>query len=206
MLLIGCAGGRISCNFSRSRPSCERIGSGYRIRWRRAMDVPNHRICLWYFPVVRGLSMADLFMDPAKPSLETAYLIWVSDFSAQILDPGVPGTSFTRALIPAGTATIYFTDTPLKRSWHDPKERSTWGEPVATFVRGESLLQSPDGFNSDSFIFSAKLLSSKTFVLRGKTYNFRRLIPQGMTCFESGLKSSTSESGSCVAIDPGFWF
>jgi hypothetical protein len=33
--------------------------------------------------------------------------------------------------------------------------------------------------------------------LRGKPFNFRTLIPHGMTCFETGI--GDVESGTCVA-------
>lgn len=158
-------------------------------------------VCIWYFPVVRGMELSDLFTDPTKPGRETSRLLWVSDFDALILDAGKPGEAFTRVLIPAGTATIYYSDHPEERVFTgDLKDRSTWGRPIATFTRTASLLQSPDGFASDSFNFSAIPTWTSNFVLGNKSVNFKRVLPQGMTCYESGLKGSSSEAGSCVAI------
>jgi hypothetical protein len=77
---------------------------------------------------------------------------------------------------------------------------------VARFVRRASLLTSPDGFASDSFIFSAELDWSAPLDLKGKLFNFRNLIPHGMTCFENGLKGSSSEAGTCIALGGGLWF
>ena len=39
------------------------------------------------------------------------------------------------ALVPAGTATVYFTDDPTSRDFTNLADRKTWGTPVATFVR-----------------------------------------------------------------------
>jgi len=156
--------------------------------------------CIWYLPVVgalgvtaQGVSPA-LFSDPNNPTIETAYLIWVSDFGTVMLPGNGP---VTQVLVPAGQATIYFSANPTTRDWSN---RSTWGQPVAVFVRDAGLLTSPDGFMSDSFIFSADLASARTFMLNGRPFNFRDLIPNGMTCFESGRNSSTTETGSCLAI------
>jgi hypothetical protein len=107
--------------------------------------------------------------------------------------------STTLALVPTGTATVYFAARPESRNWKDLSERSTWGEPVATFTRNASILRSPDGFASDTFIFTAELVSSKTFSMNGRPFNFRDLIPHGITCFENGQAGSTAETGTCVA-------
>jgi hypothetical protein len=57
---------------------------------------------------------------------------------------------------------------------------------------------------SDKFIFSAPLVSSESFnLLNGKRFNFRALLPHGMTCFEFGLNGSTSEAGACIAMGGG---
>jgi len=65
-------------------------------------------------------------------------------------------------------------------------------------------LQSGDGLATDSFIFTAELTSSRTFVLNGRAFNFRELIPNGMTCYETGRNGSSSEVGTCVAIGNGY--
>ena len=53
---------------------------------------------------------------------------------------------------------------------------------------------------------SSVLLSSKPFKLNGVTFDFKDLIPHGMTCFETGSgndRGGDDEAGSCVAIGPG---
>lgn len=159
--------------------------------------------CIWYFPVVGDLELESLFETNSSgvPLVDRAhsYLIWVSDFSVDVLAPPTSGSLFL-ALAPAGTATIYFSETPGTRYFlGDLSNRSTWGVPVATFVRKASLVRSDDGLASDTFIFSAKLVQSRPFSLNGRHFNFRDLIPDGMTCFESGQGFSSWEAGTCIA-------
>ena len=160
--------------------------------------------CIWYFPVVGDLNLGSLFSGAPTVDREHAYLIWVSDFSVEVLEapPSLGGSGLLFvALAPAGEATIYFSDTPETRVFTFPfTDRSTWGEPVATFVRKASLLRSNDDLTSDTFIFSAELESSSPFRLNGKRFNFADLIPYGMTCFEYGEISSTVEFATCIAI------
>lgn len=164
---------------------------------------PSTGICIWYLPLVGDLNLGSLFSGAPTVDREHAYLVWVSDFSVEVLQASaaVGGTgSYFVALAPAGEATIYFSDTPGTRDFSNLSERSTWGEPVATFVRKASLLRSNDDLASDTFIFSAKLVSSDTFSLNGKHFNFADLIPNGMTCFEYGESFSTVEFATCTAI------
>ena len=143
-------------------------------------------ICIWYPLLVGDLNPNSLFAAGATAvDKEHAYLIWVSDYSGVELPSTV---DFTLFLIPTGTATIYFSNTPQNRNWTTWSEyRSTWGEPVATFVRKAGIFPSPDGGNSGTLISTAELVSSKPFTLNGKTFNFKDLIPHGMTCFETGM-------------------
>jgi hypothetical protein len=175
---------------------------------------PTSGICIWYFPVVEGLEIPELFAAPffGSPVVdkEHAYFIWVSDFTVQMVPSNPPFAAppdprpadwppYKLAIVPAGKGTIYFTNRPDLRNWTNLTERSTWGEPVATFTRSASLIRSPDNLASDTFVFSTDLVSSKSFTLGGKPFNFRDLIPRGMTCFEYGQQGSSWESGSCVA-------
>lgn len=161
--------------------------------------------CIWYFPVVGDLKPGSLFATGSSgaPVVDRAhaYLIWVSDFSVEELVPPstYPIGPLFLALAPAGKGTIHFSDTPGTRNFNDLSNRSTWGVPVATFVRKASLVRSGDYLATDTFIFSAELVSSDTFSLDGKQFNFRDLIPYGMTCFESGQNGSPWEAGSCIA-------
>jgi hypothetical protein len=125
-----------------------------------------------------------------------SYLIWVSDFSVQPL----PITSYFLALAPAGQGTIYYSSRPDKRDFSDLTKRSTWGVPMATFIREASLVRSGDNLTTDTFIFSADLVISNTFSLNGNPFNFSSLVPHGMTCFEYGQNGSAWEAGTCLAI------
>jgi hypothetical protein len=162
-------------------------------------------ICVWYLPLVGNLKLESLFETVSGAPVvdrQHAYLIWVSDFSVVRLPAS---GSFTYLfLAPVGTATIYFSNRPESRDWSNLTDRTSWGEPVATFVRNAGLVQSADDLKSDTFIFSADLVSSKTFTLNGKLFNFRSLIPHGMTCFETGENGSSSEAGTCIAVG-GRW-
>ena len=157
-------------------------------------------ICIWYFPVVGNLDSGSLFAadSTGAPVMDRAhsYLLWVSDFSVQPLT--VP--SYFLALAPAGEGTIYYTTRPDLRNFSDLTKRSTWGEPVATFIREASIVRSGDNLTSDTFVFSANLISSNIINLNGIQFDFSSLIPHGMTCFEWGQNSSSWEAGNCLAI------
>ena len=157
-------------------------------------------ICMSYYPVIGDLPLQLLFAAPLfQPPVvdkEHAYFIWVSDFSMQELPPNKDFNYI--ALIPEGEATIYFTTRPDLRDWSDWTKRSTWGEPVAKFVRKAGIFYSADGGNSGPFTSSAILVSSHTFSIFGKSFNFADLIPHGMTCFETGV--GEAEAGTCLAI------
>lgn len=168
-------------------------------------------ICIWYLPVVGDLDLGSLFATDASGApvidKEHAYLIWVSDWSIEVgfantgfPNKGITNVTLSLAVVPAGGGTVYFSNNPHSRDWSDLTKRSTWGVPVAKFVRGAGLFQSADNWASDKFYFSAPLVSSRTFSVNGKRFNFSDLIPNGMTCFEYGQALSTSEAGSCIAI------
>jgi hypothetical protein len=170
-------------------------------------------ICIWYPLLVGDLNMEFLFeFDGRVPATdkEHAYLIWVSEFEAlpqtsYSLAPSSNGL-FTLQLVPTGSATIYFSDRPQLRKWKDLTDRSTWGQPVATFTRQAGIFQSTDGGMSGGMTNSAVLLSSKPFKLNGVTFDFKDLIPHGMTCFETGFSGNDEwgddEAGTCIAIGP----
>ena len=158
---------------------------------------PANGVCIWHFPFIADQDANSLFAPAATggapvPDREHAYLIWVSDFAVEALPSTAPQAL---AIVPAGTATIYFRPDPTHR---DFKDRSTWGAPIATFVRKTSIIRSPDGFASDTFIFTADLVSTMPFIVIGRVYDFRKLIPNGMTCFEYGQNGSTWETGVCT--------
>ena len=141
-------------------------------------------VCMWYPLLLGDLDLESLFefVDGAPAvDKEHAYLIWVSDFSAVpqapfLLPPSSTGL-FTLQLVPTGTATIYFTDRPRLRNWTDLTNRSTWGKPVATFVRKAGIFQSTDGGKSGTMTSSAELVSSKPFTLDGNNVRLQKPDP-----------------------------
>jgi hypothetical protein len=172
-------------------------------------------VCIWYPLLLGDIDMGSLFASLPRPQAsdkEHAYLIWVSDFESVPLTPFLlPPSSnglFTVQLVPTGTATIYYSARPETRDWTDLTKRSTWGDPVATFVRKSGIFMSTDGGMSGGLTSSAELASSKPFKLNGKTFDFKDLIPHGMTCFETGYSDPSDEwgddeAGTCVAIGGG---
>jgi hypothetical protein len=167
------------------------------------MTSDSTAVCILYYPVLGDLPLRFLFGPTqlfGQPVVDRkhAYLIWVSDFSWQVL-PDNKDSSMQ--LIPEGEATVYFTDRPDLRDWSDLTKRDTWGEPVAKFTRKAGMFQSADGGMTGTFISSAVLLWSHTFSVNGRSFNFADLAPHGMTCTETCL--AESETGTCVAIGAG---
>jgi hypothetical protein len=54
---------------------------------------------------------------------------------------------------------------------------------------------------SGTFTGTMDLVSSKTFMLFDKPFNFKDLIPHGMTCFETAAGDETA--GTCLAVGGG---
>lgn len=158
-------------------------------------------LCLIYYTLVGDLDLSSLFAEGpfgfGTPVVDRAHahFIWASDYSAQYLTQNEVFTSF---LITEGTGTIYYSSTPEQRRFDLPTDRSSWGEPVATFVRKAGMFQSTDGGTSGPLVSTAVLVSSTPFQLNGKTFDFKNLIPYGMTCSETAV--GDYEAGTCVAI------
>jgi hypothetical protein len=168
---------------------------------------------MWYPLLLGDFNMEFLFeFKDGAPAVdkEHAYLIWVSDFSSMaqgpfLLPPSSKGL-LTLQLVPTGGGIIYFTDVPRLRNWKDLTDRTTWGKPVARFVRQAGIFLSADGGMSGGMTNSAVLTSSTPFTLGGKTFDFKDLLPHGMTCFETGFtgndEGGDDEAGTCIAIGP----
>ncbi|HXK07443.1 MAG TPA: hypothetical protein VMS37_33925 [Verrucomicrobiae bacterium] len=152
-------------------------------------------LCLIYYTMIGDFDTSTLFAGPlfGPPVVDRAHarFIWVSDYTAQPLSGN---EEFTTFMIAAGTAAIYYTERPDLRDW---KDRATWGDPIATFVRKAGVFLSRDGGVSGTFVSTAQLVSSKPFKLYGKTYNLKDVIGQGITCFETAV--GDYEAGTCVA-------
>jgi hypothetical protein len=169
----------------------------------------NTGLCLVYYTMIGDLGLNSLFtldtLGYPQVDRQHAYFIWVSDYNWQSVPanpkaPPNPNTVFSVTMILQGTATIYYTAHPENRVFDSTKDpaRSTWGDPVAKFVRKTGMFQSLDGGNSGTFANTAELVSSKPFPFQGKTFNLKDVIPQGMTCFETIV--GPYEAGTCVAI------
>ena len=149
-------------------------------------------VCFIYLPLVSGVDEKALFKD-GVPSEANARLTWVSEFpSEQTMLVNPP---FSLFMVPTGPAAIYFDATPGKK--RNPRDPKTLGEIVARFNRKAGLFVST-GSGVDPFVSSADLVWSMPFVLDGKWFNFRDLIPHGITCHEV-MSSTGTEAGSCVA-------
>jgi len=149
-------------------------------------------ICFIYLPLVSGIEEKALFKDGVVGEAN-AHLTWVSEFPAEQTMWSNP--PFTLAMVPAGPAAIYYDATPGKK--RNPRDPKTLGEIVARFNRKAGLFVST-GSGVDPFVSSADLVWSTPFVLNGKWFNFRDLIPRGITCHEV-VSSTGTEAGSCVA-------
>jgi hypothetical protein len=161
-------------------------------------------VCIVYYQLIGDIPVRYLFAPSmlfAQPMVDRAhaYFIWVSDYSMQTLPANKDSNFF--ALIPEGEGTIYFTDRPDLRDWSNLTERSTWGQPVAKFIRKAGVFQSADGGVTGTFVSSAILVSSQPVNINGKPFDFKDLAPHGMTCYETCL--AESEAGTCVAIGGG---
>jgi hypothetical protein len=98
-------------------------------------------------------------------------------------------------MVPTGAAAIYYDATPGKK--RNPRDPKTLGDIVARFNRKAGLYVST-GSGVDPFVSSADLVWSTPFILNGKWFNFRDLIPHGITCHEV-VSSTGTEAGSCVS-------
>jgi hypothetical protein len=113
------------------------------------------------------------------PGEATAFFTLRSDvFSLQTIGNGPVAAT----LADAGDFTIYLNPTPAG-NWSDPNSFSS-GQPVATFKRSVAMLTNAGP--TTSVMFSAVLVSSVDFTFNGKTYNFKRLVPDGVTHIFTG--------------------
>jgi hypothetical protein len=98
------------------------------------------------------------------------------------------------SLDPKGRFTLYLNRDP--RGDFNHPDTFSHGEPIATFQRLSSVVGTSVGPVSTN-LFSAELVSSKTFFFQGKSWNLRNFIPQGIT--QMGTGSTTA-----LTPPPGF--
>lgn len=149
-----------------------------------------------YFLYVAGIPAEDLFR--ATRGEGTAYLTFLADpFQATPVDNG--GLSI--GIDPVGEFAVYFNPEP-SGDFSDPRSFGR-GTEVARFRRASIAVGTTIATLKESKplvslnVFSARLISSTPFRLGTRTYDFARLMPNGVTQW------GTAAAGIDVAT-PGF--
>ncbi len=99
--------------------------------------------------------------------------------------------SLAWALADPSNLTVYFNTTP-QGDWNNPDSFSS-GQPIANFKRPEALFTCSGDLtllNTCSFAVSQALVSSEDFTFNGGTFNFRKLVPDGVTLITPMLDTS----------------
>jgi len=131
-------------------------------------------ICMWYPLLLGDFNMEFLFEFVEAPRRSTRNMLTSS--GCQTSAPWRRGRSRCRRppravntpVSSTGGGTIYFTDVPRLRNWKDLTDRTTWGKPVARFVRQAGIFLSADGGMSGGMTNSAVLTSSTPSHWAGK--------------------------------------
>ena len=135
---------------------------------------PNTGKAVWagYVVQINGIN-SSLFN--GTPSEATAYFTFSTDVLS--LTPMRPNGDVALSLVSAGNFNIYYNSSP-SGNWSDPATFSS-GQLIATFTRKESLFPEfgPIAFHS----LSESLLSSQRFTFNGKIYDFKQIVPNGIT-------------------------
>lgn len=123
-----------------------------------------------------------------SPSESTAYFTFSTDVIS--LTPMTSNADLTLYLVSAGTFNVYYNPSP-NGSWSDPSTFAS-GQLIATFKRDQSLFPffATYGFHA----LSETLGSSQEFTFKGQTYNFNRMVPNGIT-FASFFSSTPQSTG-----------
>ncbi len=176
---------------------------------------PTLVLAAFYFTDVAGLP-GPLVEAPLVRDQIRAYVTALYDNSgAQIVFNGDVSTA---VFVPGHIFKIYFNSNP-DQTWDNPESFAT-GELVATYESSIGTSASTPAIPNPPAISNVTqtyfLRSSKDFHFRGKTYNFRQLIPNGFTngpatagtanfpAIEAGFPLVSAGAGSFVAIG-GLW-
>jgi hypothetical protein len=130
------------------------------------------------------------------PGVGTAYFTFSTDVLALTPMPG--NADLSLYLVSSGTFNVYYNPSP-NGDWSDPATFSS-GTLIATFKRDQSLF--PFFTTYGVHALSETLESSQDFTFNGKTYNFNRMVPNGITfaSFFSATPQSTGRSDYPVAF------
>ena len=109
------------------------------------------------------------------PSEATAYFTFSTDVLS--LTPMPSNGNVGLSLVSAGAFNVYYNSSP-NGDWSNPATFSS-GQLIATFTRAESLAPFIGAIATHSL--SESLSSSRRFTFDGKTYNFKRMTPHGIT-------------------------
>lgn len=138
-----------------------------------------------YLTVLDGLPTGtSLFY--GTPSEATAFLTFRANIKFQTLPPNgdLGGGNFavTPILVSPGDFQVYFTSTP-KHDWTDPNTFSS-GQSVGTFSREVEQFTAMGAISINAA--SADLRSSAPFVLGGRSFSLRNIVPNGVTNITTG--------------------
>jgi len=130
------------------------------------------------------------------PGPGSAYFTFSTDVLT--LTPMPSNADLSLYLVSAGTFNVYYNSTP-NGDWNDPGTFSS-GTLIATFKRDQSLF--PFFTTYGYHAVSETLESSQDFTFNGKTYNFHRMVPNGITfaSFFSATPQTTGLSNYPVAF------
>ena len=110
-----------------------------------------------------------------SPSEATAYFTFSTDVLSLTPMPNNGNVALT--LVSAGTFNVYYNSSP-NGDWNNPATFSS-GQLIATFTRAESV--APFIGAIATHCLSESLSSSQRFTFDGRTYNFSRIVPHGIT-------------------------
>ena len=135
---------------------------------------PNTGQAVWagYIVHINGIKPS-LFN--GVPSETTAYFTFTTDVLS--LTPMPNNGDMALSLVSPGTLNVYYNSNPAG-DWNNPASFSS-GQLIATFTRKESLFPELGtiGFHN----LSENLLSSHSFTFNGQLYDFKFMVPNGIT-------------------------
>lgn len=115
------------------------------------------------------------------PSEATAFFTFRTD-TLTLTPPIANGPDVSAIMFNPGTLTVYFNSSPSGNFGNLDSFSS--GKPIATFRRSAGMISNLAGSTGVATL-SAKLISSQDFIFQGRTINFRDLVPNGVTIFDT---------------------